>query len=49
VDETGLDGGYDFELSDERGQLIDRLRRELGLVLTADRRPVAWLNVGAPG
>jgi uncharacterized protein (TIGR03435 family) len=49
VDETGLDGGYDIELSGERGELIDRLRRELGLVLTPDRRPVAWLNVGASG
>ena len=49
VDETRLDGGYDIELSGERGELIERLRRELGLVLTADRRPVAWLKVGAPG
>jgi len=49
VDETGLDGGYDIELSGERGELIDRLRRELGLVLTPDRRPVAWLHVRASG
>jgi uncharacterized protein (TIGR03435 family) len=47
VDETGLDGGYDIELSGERGELIERLRRELGLVLTPDRRPVAWVNVRA--
>jgi len=47
VDETGLDGGYDIELSGVPGELIERLRRELGLVLTADRGPVAWLNVRA--
>jgi len=45
VDETGLDGGYDIELSGERGELIDRLRRDLGLVLTPERRAVPWLHV----
>ena len=47
VDETGLEGSYDIELSGAAGDLIDRLRRELGLVLTPERRPVAWLNVRA--
>jgi uncharacterized protein (TIGR03435 family) len=49
VDETGLEGGYDIDLSGGAGELIDRLRRELGLLLTPERRPVAWITVRAPG
>jgi uncharacterized protein (TIGR03435 family) len=47
VDETGLEGSYDIELSGEAGDLIERLRRDLGLLLTPARRPVAWLSVRA--
>jgi uncharacterized protein (TIGR03435 family) len=45
VDETGLEGGYDIDFSGETGELVDRLQRELGLVLTPERRPVTWLSV----
>lgn len=49
IDETGLEGGFDIELPGEAGDLIDRLRRDLGLVLTPGHRPVPWLNVRASG
>jgi len=47
VDETGLSGRYDIELPEQAGQasIATRLKTELGLRLTEDRRDVRLLVV----
>jgi uncharacterized protein (TIGR03435 family) len=48
VDETGLDGRYDIRLEDAQtstAEFLERLRTELGFVLTPARRNVTMLVV----
>jgi uncharacterized protein (TIGR03435 family) len=52
VDETGLSGRYDIELHGDRehgGTIFKRIRDELGLMLTADRREVPFIAVRRNG
>ena len=46
--ETGLTGRYDIEPNEAQtstGEFVERLRTELGFVLTPDRRDVTMLVV----
>ncbi len=48
IDETGLDGYYDFKLAGEThstDEFLSMLHEQLGLVVTSARRSIAMIDV----